>query len=221
MSTEKSPSDQVEVTLDVGDPAYPSLVESLYGSDPVAVDWWIDLGDLLGGRPGWRCCLGDGGITWRFGPLDTSLFSISAPDEEDDESYDARRYVVHDHAPDDIDVECVGASVLLGWLEGNEPRHAEHLTSLRPLMSGHEWDVLTMRPFDVRITHDDLTFIATVPTVSPMDAAFGNSLGEVLANARAMIAAACGAPAEVTDRLNLKARLDAKATRAVLAAVTE
>ena len=83
----------VEVDTDIGSPPYQAWAELLYGFEDAK--WWLDLGDLLAGRPGWHVDLNATGgrltLLWSFGAFGSSLYNVTAvgPGEFDVFDYDA------------------------------------------------------------------------------------------------------------------------------------
>ena len=52
MTYEKpDPHQMVRIEINLGDPEYLNVAEFLYPGSPE--QWWRELGNLLGGRPGW------------------------------------------------------------------------------------------------------------------------------------------------------------------------
>lgn len=57
--------------IEVGHPPYLVLADMLHGW--AGRTWWEDLGNLLGGRPGWRCQLvNQGELLWSYGAMGRS-----------------------------------------------------------------------------------------------------------------------------------------------------
>ncbi|MFK5243149.1 hypothetical protein ACI3PF_20775, partial [Lactococcus lactis] len=73
------PAWDVDVTIEAGRPTYVNFAAEIYGWE--TQEWWEELGNLLGGRPGWRCTFGAEGLMWSFGAGGSSLFNITAPGE--------------------------------------------------------------------------------------------------------------------------------------------
>lgn len=199
----------------MGSPNYLAVASAFHGHH--STKWWLALGDLLGGRPGWRCELTDEGLIWLFGPLGTGLFVVSAPFHEDpadvDADYENGRYVILDHAADEMP-EFTGTEKMREWLDANESRHAKHVEKLRFAYEENDWAVLKSMEFETRITHDGHTFIATVPYLS-MESTFADDLPTVLTRVQELIAHAFDAPQNIAPEITVKARLDPAAVNAV------
>lgn len=206
---EPSPSSSVEVTVDMGHPNYWAVANAFHGH--TNTQWWLDLGDLLGGRPGWHCELTGEGLLWSFGPFGSSLFNVGAPEDEDD--YAAGRYMLYDYEADE-EQKFGSTTAMLEWLEANEHRHADHLRNMRESLSDRHWSVVKGMGIGARITHDGHTYIATVPFLS-LESTFADDLPTLMSRVRELIAHACDAPPEVAPDIEITARLDAKATAAL------
>jgi len=206
------PAWDVEVTIDMGRPTYANLASRLYGPETEA--WWVALGDLLGGRPGWHCeftqLTDHNGLLWSFGAFGSSLFNISAPRDPGDFASGALE--IYDFEGDTT-YRFAGTDELLAWLEDNEHRHADHVSNLRPLASAFGWKVLKTMGVDLRVTHDGSSFIATFPDL-PFESAAASDLSTLLAHARQAVARAHGAPDWVTTEIGLRVHLDPAASRA-------
>ena len=211
------PSNKVEVGIDLGDPQYLRVAEWLHGQ--YTLEWWQELGDLLGGRPGWRCDLTSEGLLWSFGASGSSLFNITLPrtdaDTEDvnEDGVAPDGYNVYDYEADAM-VPFGNISELLTWLEANEHRHANHLANLREMAMTFDWKVLKTLGWKAHVTHVDGTWVGTVDGI-PTDATFSSTLPGLTAALRELIAAAFDAPAEVTPDIGLSVKLDQAGTAAL------
>jgi hypothetical protein len=208
------PSSKVEVGIDLGDPQYVSVAEWVHGD--LSGPWWRELGDLLGGRPGWRCDLTSEGLLWSFGASGSSLFNISFPPVEHDAA-DAipAGYDLYDWEADET-VSFSNTRELLAWLEANEPRHAGHLRKLRELAMTNDWAVLKSLGWKARVSYDGGTWVGTVEGI-PADATFSTSLAGLTDALRELIAASFEAPADVAPDISLSLKLDHAATAALTA----
>ena len=187
---------------------YSNVAESLTGH--VSVQWWERLGDLLHGRPGWHCDLTSEGLLWSYGALGASLFNISAP--EDSEDFKRGRYEVFDF--DEDESHTFTLDELRSWLEDNEHRHSDHAHRLGQLYGGEDWSILNGMIFDARVTHDGAMFVGTVPSLV-LEFTAADDLATVVDNLRGLVTSALGAPSDVAPRVQIDARLDGKATRAL------
>jgi hypothetical protein len=219
------PSNKVEIGIDLGDPEYLRVAEWIYGQH--TVEWWQELGDLLGGRPGWRCDLTSEGLLWSFGPSGSSLFSITLPEADadledvsdldtDDPGEDGIAPAGYELYDDDADemVSFANVSELLTWLEANEHRHANHLAKLREMAMTFDWKVLKTLGWKARVTYVDGTWVGTVDRI-PAEATFSSTLPGLTSSLRELIATAFDAPAEVTPDIELSVVLDQAATAAL------
>jgi len=209
------PAWNVEVGIETGTPQYLTFVETIYGHG--AGPWWVALGDLLGGRPGWHCDFTSSGLLWSYGALGSSLFNISAPDtpEDPDEpsDYETGKYILFDY---DADIEHGFFSIddLRVWLESNEYRHADHAREVGQWVASDGWAMLNALTFDARVTYEDGNWMATVPKL-PLEAAFAYDLPTLIERVRELIAGALGAPLELASTIEIQARLTPAATRAL------
>ncbi|MEG3093483.1 hypothetical protein [Sphingomonas sp. PB1R3] len=205
----RGPAWDVEVKVDVGTPTYIILAEQMYGWD--AKDWWEDLGDLLGGRPGWHCDFTGEALLWSFGPFGSSLFNVSPPDDAGD--YGVGAYELFDYEADETHRFATTAA-LLSWLEANEHRHADHVRKLKEYASAFEWRVLKDIGVELRVTHDGSVFIGTFPDIA-FESAFAADVPTLLAQAREAVARAHDAPPGIAPEIDLIVRLDPKASAAL------
>lgn len=220
--TERKPAGpawNVEIEFSLGHPNYVNLVQSMYGPD--SLDWWEELGDLLGGRSGWHCDFTSEGLLWSFGAMGSSLFNVSpvtaesvAEDDEAEPYVWNRGYELFDYEADNL-LNFGDTTELREWLEENEARHAEHLRSLNAFVRGNEWSDLSRFEWDARVTHDSSTFIGVVPKV-PSEMVAGPDLPSVLTGLQELMAHAFGAPHDAARHVRLNVRLDTKATAALL-----
>ncbi|HEU0131893.1 MAG TPA: hypothetical protein VFQ85_12965 [Mycobacteriales bacterium] len=206
----RRPSNDVEIGFDIGSPLYWAWVEKLYGFDQV--EWWLELGDLLAGRPGWHVDIdtsgGRLGLLWSFGSFGRSLFNVTA--------VGLGEFSLFDYAADENHF-IVGVDALRGWLEDNEPRYNDEFAGLRSWLAADDWYMFCVLPYDVRVTVDeDGRWLATVHGLRA-EVAVAADLPAVLAAVREMLCGAVGAPAEVAPRLRLTARLDEPANAAIAA----
>lgn len=207
--TTPDPHTQVEVELNLGSPEYIVTATTLYPDD--SGPWWESLGNLLYGRPGWYCEIANTNegteLMWSFGALGSSLFNITW-------SGDPGQYRLFDYEADNV-IVLHSTDELRDWLDDNERRHDEHVTtSIRPLASSDGWSVLRSIGFTLDVTHDGSTWIASVRKL-PVTAAFGSSLQEAIKNAREAIAHAFDAPKNVAADIKVSVRLDPAAVSAL------
>ncbi|WP_267419512.1 MULTISPECIES: hypothetical protein [unclassified Curtobacterium] len=204
----RPPHTLVKIELNLGSPAY--LAAANQFSEPYCEAWWAALGDALYGRPGWYCelVITDTGtsLLWSFGALGTSLFNIGWEG-------DADSITLFDYENDRS--ISFGSSVELNeWLDQNEWRHDDHVReNLAPMLADANWALLQSVEFQIDVTHDDSTWIATVQKL-PVTAAFGPSLTEVLSAARAAIVHEFGAPAGLASQIKVSAHFDPAAVAA-------
>lgn len=219
-ANERPPSHDVEVTVDMGSPNYQAIASTIHG--PENVGWWTAIGDLLGGRPGWRCELTEHGLTWLFGPMGSGLFTITAPDADAEDEADADvaadhyatgRYEVFDYEADGPH-SFNGTTELREWLDSNEHRHSDHLEKIHELVSAMDWDVLKGMGLEALVTHDGQTWIATIPKLV-LESTFADDFPTLLVRVRELIAHATGAPADIAQDISITARLDVAATAAL------
>jgi hypothetical protein len=203
------PSWEVDVELEFGHPSYVHLAEWLHY--PVdAGPWWEQLGDLLGGRPGWHCELTSEGLMWSFGALGSSLFNVSWHGEGDEVP---TGYELFDYDADET-LSFGSVDELRVWLEGNEHRHANHLRdNLRGWVMADDWALLKSFPWKAQVTFLDGTWVGTVLGI-PADATFAGSLPDLVGQLRELIADAFDAPASVAPDVSLSVRMDRAATGA-------
>lgn len=210
------PAWDIEVDFALGYPTYGLLAEHLYGRD--AGGWWEDLGELLGGRPGWHCEFTAQGLLWSFGPLGSSLFNISPSTTMpgNDPAQEAfvwdRGYELFDYELDET-VHLQDTVALRTWLEANESRHDGHLRSLGALVSGDGWADLGRFEWEARVTHDNSTFIGEVPKV-PSEMVVADDLPGVILALQELMAHVFGAPVSAARHVRFKLVLDSKATAA-------
>jgi predicted RNase H-like HicB family nuclease len=202
-TTPPGPHWNVEVDLALGSPEYLMVAEWIHGHDNET--WFVALGDLLGGRPGWHCDLTREGILWSYGALGASLFNISPPTSD---AAPDHRFSVFDYEQDET-FEFAGTDALREWLDANEGRHADYARKARAVVAAFDWGVLKSG-FTADITIDGDTWVGTVRTL-PMEATFATSLATLVANLREMIGQVFDAPAAVIPEIAIVARLDAKA----------
>ncbi|MCL8026959.1 hypothetical protein [Nocardioides bruguierae] len=203
------PAWDVEVTIDVGTPTYVTLAEQLHGWESKV--WWENLGDLLGGRPGWHCEFTSEGLLWSFGPLGSSLFNLSAPENPDD--YSSGVYEVFDYEADTTH-RLASTADLLTWLEGNEHRHVDHVRRMKGLASAFDWRVLKNLGVELRVTHDGSSYIGTFPSL-PFESAMETDFLTLLTHARQAVARAHDAPEAIAADIDLVVRLDPRASAAL------
>lgn len=209
-SNERPPSHDVDVTVNMGSPNYRAVAGTFHGHENVG--WWTVLGDLLGGRPGWRCELTEHGLTWLFGPMGSGLFTITAPDDESDD-YATGRYEAFDYEAD-MSFLFDGTTELREWLDANEHRHADHLQKIHELVSAMDWDVLKGMGLEALVTHDGQTWIATVPKLA-LESTFADDFPTLLVRVRELITHATSAPPGIAPDISITARLDTAATAAL------
>ncbi|MGC5224476.1 type II toxin-antitoxin system HicB family antitoxin [Micromonospora sp. DT81.3] len=202
------PSSRVEIEINLGSPDYIAAATSFYGEH--TEQWWKRLGDLLGDRPGWKCEIANTGsqieLMWSFGALGSSLFNVSR--EEDGEGYH-----LFDYEADKVIV--FGAlEELRTWLEENEQRHVDYPRTLRGLAADNDWALLKSMPFQVDVTYDGSTWIATFRQL-PLEYSSGATLTEAISNAKEAIAHAFDAPKNIAPRIQVTARLDVEAVAAL------
>lgn len=193
--------------MNLGSPEYRAFVEALYGFEEV--EWWLELGDLLAGRPGWHvdfCNTEDGAeLLWSFGSFGSSLFNVTP--------VGAGEFSLFDYEVDENHL-IAGIDSLRGWLEENESRHTDQLAKRRPMLSADDWWMLRIIPFDVRVTVDDARWLGTVVGL-PLEVAIATSFEALLVAVRQMLCNAVGAPAELAPVLKMTARLDSSSTAAL------
>lgn len=211
MNAAPDPSWLVSVELNLGEPTYLHAAALFHGGDEATERWWKDLGDLLYGRPGWHCEITNAtsgpAMIWSFGAVGTSLFNLAYEGRAD--------YAVFDWETD-ATIRFGGVTELQDWLEANEPRHAEHTLGLRDLAGATTgWAVLKRMGFDVDVTFDTDSWIATVRKL-PVTMSLGGSLEQAVSNAREAIAHAFNAPEDVAPDIQVRVHLDQPASAALL-----
>lgn len=205
-STQPDPSSLVHVEINVGNPTYLSLADMFYGQD--GEQWWKELGDLLYGRPGWYCEFTNSPrepMLWSFGPAGSSLFNITFDGQPG--------YGLFDYESDSVN-RFSTIDELREWLDANEGRHADHTRKLRGYAAADDWAALKNLGFDVRVTFDNGTWIATVRGL-PVTMSAGTSLADAVSNAREAIAHAFEAPLSVAVGIQVQVHLDRAAAAAL------
>lgn len=206
---ERRPYLDVRVNLAMGSPEYIVTAMATHGWEYKS--WFEEIGDLLGGRPGWHCDLTSEGIlSWSFGAFGASLFNISPP--KDAEAEDGR-FSVFDYEADEV-VPFDAVSPLREWLDENEPRHAGHAGSLRALAAVNNWAPLTRVGLEARVDYADGTWIGTITTI-PSEATFGRSLSHVVRALREMVGAVLDVPTAIIPKIRLQVTLEANAVDAI------
>jgi predicted RNase H-like HicB family nuclease len=205
MTDAVNPYNRIVVELNLGD--YLVTATSLNGWD--SEQWWRDLGDLLYGRAGWHCEIVNTSqgveMVWSFGAMGSALFIISFGE--------APAYHLYDHEADD-DLMFEDVEALRAWLDDNEQRHLEYPRRLRNYAADADWAMLKSFPFSVDVTYDGAAWIATFREL-PLTYSSGQSLAEVISNAREAITEAFDAPIAAALDLQVAVRLDAAASAAL------
>jgi hypothetical protein len=174
---------------------------------------WEELGDLLGGRPGWHCELTNEGLLWSFGAMESSLPNFGWHGREDQP---AHGYELFDHEADTT-LSFDNIALLRTWLEANEHRHANHLrTELRRWVVHDDWQLLKAFSWKAKVSHEGRSWLGTVDNI-PSEATFATDLPALIGQMKELIAAAFDAPADVAAGISPSVRLDESATRAVTA----
>lgn len=204
------PSMNVDIDFEIGTPLYRSWVDALYGFE--AVEPWLELGDLLAGRPGWHVDIdasgGGLGLLWSFGSFGRSLFNVTAVGHGE--------FSLFDYAADESHL-LAGIDAVRAWLEDNERRYDDEFADLRPWLAADDWYMFRVLPYDVRVTVDeDGRWLATVHGLRA-EVAVADDLPRALAQVREMLGTAIGAPLDLAPRLRLTARLDESAATALAA----
>lgn len=199
---------------------YREAAMSWTGGSESRTEQWLRLGDMLQGRPGWRCRVGpehlnplglrDPGIWWALGAFDVAVLAVGV-------QQDGRYRCVEPAHPGAVTLAATTDDVD-SWLRtgGRETDAARvDATALGREMAS-DADRITERAWDVTVTHGAGTFFAVAGDLSAEPPAMAPTLPAVLTAVKQLILTACGGPGQQESRLLLNVTLDWTAAEGIL-----
>ncbi|MGC1238069.1 MAG: hypothetical protein WA860_04690 [Acidimicrobiales bacterium] len=191
------PYELVEVNFDNSD--YRNVCDTFGGGFELEIKW-IQLANLLVGRPGWHFDVANHGMAlWNLGDFGSSNLNISVTPE----GFNCYNYLADDSVvlPE---IEQVSA-----WLEPIEDE-SRHFPA--ELAAALDWEVLLDLKFVLRVDVIGKGYCAEIKGMAG-ETILGDSLREILDSARRKIIGYFRAPIDLAERLLISAQLNEAAVR--------